>query len=150
LHKERKKKDQYRNCGNPLAHYDGTGSEILYQLESKIDMIICGAGTGGTIARIGRKIKENCPNCVVVGVDPEGSILAEPETLNKSDVVVYEVEGIGYDFIQTVLDRDIVDLWVKVNDSVAFPMARRLISEEGLLCGDKKENVQNIFVAFFS
>ncbi len=52
---------------------------------------------------IGRKIKEKCPSCIVVGVDPEGSILAQPETMNKSDVTTYEVEGIGYDFIPTVL-----------------------------------------------
>lgn len=127
--------DQYRNCGNPLAHYDGTGAEIVYQLDGKVDMVVVGAGTGGTVAGVGRKIKEKCPECVVIGVDPEGSVLAEPETLNKSDVVVYEVEGIGYDFLPTVLDRGVVDKWIKVNDRMALPMARRLISEEGLLCG---------------
>ena len=62
------------------------------------------AGTGGTAAGIGRKIKEKLPNCIVVGVDPEGSILAEPEEINKTDNTgFYEVEGIGYDFIPTVL-----------------------------------------------
>lgn len=127
--------DQYRNSGNPLAHYDGTGAEIIYQLDGKVDMIVLGAGTGGTIAGIGRKMKEECPKCVVVGVDPEGSILAQPEELNKSDVQMYEVEGIGYDFIPTVLDRSVVDKWMKSNDKMSLPMARRLISEEGFLCG---------------
>lgn len=127
--------NQYTNAGNPLAHYDGTGAEILYQLDGKVDMVVCGAGTGGTIAGVGRKMKENQPNCVVVGVDPEGSILAVPEKLNESDVTGYELEGIGYDFVPTVLDRDVVDKWMKVNDRMALPMARRLISEEGLLCG---------------
>ena len=62
------------------------------------------AGTGGTVAGIGRKIKEKVPNCQVVGVDPLGSILAQPEELNKLDGSgFYEVEGIGYDFIPTVL-----------------------------------------------
>lgn len=140
--------NQYTNASNPLAHYDGTASEILYQLDGKIDMIVCGAGTGGTVAGIGRKIKEKCPSCVVVGVDPEGSILAEPDSLNKSDFVgIYEVEGIGYDFIPTVLDRKVVDKWVKVNDALALPMARRLISEEGLLCGEK---FAKIFIHIFT
>ena len=71
-----------------------------------IDLILLkmSAGTGGTAAGIGRKIKEKLPNCIVVGVDPEGSILAEPEEINKTDNTgFYEVEGIGYDFIPTVL-----------------------------------------------
>ena len=56
---------------------------------------------------IGRKIKEKLPNCQVVGVDPEGSILALPEQLNQSDTSFYEVEGIGYDFIPTVLGESV-------------------------------------------
>lgn len=127
--------DQYRNPGNPLAHYDTTAEEILYQCDGKVDMVVLGAGTGGTVTGIGRKIKEKCPSCIVVGVDPEGSILAEPESLNKSDVTGYQVEGTGYDFIPTVLDRSVVDKWVKSNDKMSFKMARRMIKEEGLLCG---------------
>ena len=64
------------------------------------------AGTGGTATGIGRKIKEKIPNCQVVGVDPEGSILALPEEINKTENSgFYEVEGIGYDFIPTVLGK---------------------------------------------
>lgn len=77
---------QYRNPGNPLAHYDCTAEEILKQCGGKVDMVVAGAGTGGTVSGIGRKIKEKCPECIVVGVDPEGSILAQPEELNKTDV----------------------------------------------------------------
>ena len=98
-------------------------------------MVVLGAGTGGTVSGIGRKLKEKCPECIVVGVDPEGSILAQPECLNKTDVTYYDVEGTGYDFIPTVLDRSVVTEWVKSRDTDAFPMARRLIKEEGLLCG---------------
>ena len=67
-------------------------------------------------------MKEKCPDCIVVGVDPEGSILAQPEELNKTDVTGYEVEGTGYDFIPTVLDRSVVDIWKKTNDKDSFRM----------------------------
>ncbi|KAE8620893.1 hypothetical protein XENTR_v10004609 [Xenopus tropicalis] len=127
--------DQYRNASNPLAHYDSTAEEILQQCEGQLDMLVAGAGTGGTITGLARKLKEKCPNCKIVGVDPEGSILAEPEELNLTDKTGYEVEGIGYDFIPTVLDRTVVDEWYKSNDEESFFMSRALIREEGLLCG---------------
>lgn len=127
--------DQYENPGNPLAHYDGTGEEILRALDGHVDMVVGGAGTGGTITGVSRKLKEACPNCVIVAADPDGSILSVPESLNQSNVSFYEVEGIGYDFIPSVCHRDTVDVWIKTNDKVAFPLARRLISEEGILAG---------------
>ncbi|XP_040190135.1 cystathionine beta-synthase isoform X2 [Rana temporaria] len=127
--------DQYRNASNPLAHYDTTAEEILTQCDGQLDMIVAGAGTGGTITGLARKMKEKCPKCKVIGVDPEGSILAEPEKLNQTDKTGYEVEGIGYDFIPTVLDRSVVDEWYKSNDKESFSIARDLIREEGLLCG---------------
>lgn len=127
--------NQYRNAGNPLAHYDGTGAEIVEQLGGNVDMVVIGAGTGGTVTGIGRQIKQSCPTCQVIAADPEGSILAEPEELNRSNVSFYEVEGVGYDFIPTVLDRSVVDRWYKFNDRDSLPLARRLIRDEGLLCG---------------
>ncbi|EGD77032.1 cystathionine-beta-synthase [Salpingoeca rosetta] len=127
--------DQYSNPGNPLAHYDGTAEEILEACDGKIDMLVAGAGTGGTISGIARKLKEKVPGIQIVGVDPEGSILAQPEELNKTDVTGYQVEGIGYDFIPRVLDRNVIDKWVKTRDREAFRMSRRLIRSEGLLCG---------------
>lgn len=73
--------------------------------DGKIDMVVLGAGTGGTITGIARKIKEHCPNVVIVGVDPLGSTLAQPAELNQTDVTFYEVEGIGYDFVPTVCGK---------------------------------------------
>ncbi|CAJ0922012.1 unnamed protein product [Ranitomeya imitator] len=128
--------DQYRNASNPLAHYDSTAEEIIKQCDGRVEMVVVSAGTGGTITGLARKLKEKCPNCKVVGVDPEGSILAEPEELNQTEKTGYEVEGIGYDFIPTVLDRTVVDKWYKSNDEESFSMARALIKEEGLLCGE--------------
>jgi len=122
--------DQYGNPSNPAAHYEGTGQEILDDLDGKVDMVVIGAGTGGTITGVAKRLKEANPNCIIVGADPIGSILA-----GGTHIAPYKVEGIGYDFIPDVLDRDLVDRWVKTADRESFLLARRLIREEGLLCG---------------
>jgi len=128
--------DQYNNIDNPLAHYEGTAVEIFKQCDGKIDMFVAGAGTGGTIAGCGKYLKEKNPNLIVVGVDPHGSILAQPDSLNKEGAgAMYKVEGIGYDFIPNVCDRKYVDEWIKSEDKESFLMARQLIRLEGLLCG---------------
>ncbi len=128
--------DQYTNPSNPLAHYEGTAEEIWEQCDGKIDYIVMSAGTGGTITGTARRLKELNPNLIVVGVDPRGSLLAQPEHLNNEKLgQSYMVEGIGYDFIPDVLDRRVVDRWIKSDDHESFLTARRLIREEGLLCG---------------
>ncbi|CAB9514178.1 Cystathionine beta-synthase [Seminavis robusta] len=128
--------DQYSNLSNPLAHYEGTAEELLRQTGGKIDMLVAGAGTGGTISGIAKRLKEHNPNIQVIGVDPVGSILAEPETLNDNKrLEPYLVEGIGYDFIPNVCDRSLVDEWMKSNDKDSLVQMRALIRHEGLLCG---------------
>lgn len=97
--------DQYSNPSNPMAHYEGTGEEILQQTDERITAVIIAAGTGGTITGIGRKILERLPSCKIIAVDPFGSTLALPGEMNKTDVTSYKVEGIGYDFVPRVLDR---------------------------------------------
>lgn len=126
--------NQYENPYNPIAHYDTTAEEILYQCDGKVDMLVAGAGTGGTISGTARKLKEKCPDVQVVGIDPIGSILAQPAKLNVEGSG-YQVEGIGYDFIPTSLDRNVIDKWIKSTDKPSFEMARKLILEEGLLVG---------------
>ncbi|XP_066148975.1 cystathionine beta-synthase-like isoform X2 [Euwallacea fornicatus] len=127
--------DQFSNPGNPLAHYDSTAEEILHQCDHQVDALVLGAGTGGTLTGISRKFKEVSPTTLIVGVDPEGSVFALPHILNKTDVTFFEVEGLGYDFVPTSLDQKAADLWIKSNDQESLTMARRLIREEGILCG---------------
>ncbi len=122
--------DQYGNDSNPNAHYYGTGQEIVDDVEGDVDMVVIGVGTGGTLTGIAKKVKEVYPNAIIVGADPEGSLLAGPEEIKP-----YHVEGIGYDFIPDVLDRSLVDRWVKTNDTESFKLARELMKNEGLLVG---------------
>lgn len=137
--------NQYRAPGNPLAHYDGTAEELLITCNNRIDAIVVGAGTGGTISGIARKIKKRLPECKLIGVDPVGSILALPEELNETskEDTFYEVEGIGYDFIPTVLDRQLIDKWYKTEDKDSLKMSRELIRYEGLLVGGSSGSVMN-------
>jgi len=122
--------DQYGNPDNPLAHYHGTGKEIVEQTGGKLDFLVLTAGTGGTISGTARYVKEHVPGVKVIGVDPVGSILAGPGPIGS-----YKVEGIGYDFIPDVLDLKLVDEWVKTEDRESFLMARRLIRQEAMLVG---------------
>merc|ERR1719463_496691 len=94
--------DQYINAGNPLAHYDGTAEEIVEQTKGKLDYMIMSAGTGGTITGVAKKLKEKIPGIQIVAVDPHGSILAEPDSMNDGSkrtgqgrLTAYQVEGIA-------------------------------------------------------
>lgn len=128
--------DQYGNPSNPNAHYYGTAEEIWKQTGGSVDMLVAGVGTGGTLSGTAKRLKELNPNIIIVAVDPEGSILALPDSLNdKNRLQSYQVEGIGYDFVPDVLDRSLVDKWYKSNDNESLLMMRQLIREEGLLCG---------------
>jgi cystathionine beta-synthase len=128
--------DQYKNPANPLAHYEGTGAEILKQLNNEVHAVVIAAGTGGTLSGIARKVKDTVPSCKVIAIDPVGSILAQPDSLNDfKRLQAYQVEGIGYDFIPTVLDRSVVDEWVKIDDPEALQCARDLIRYEAMVCG---------------
>jgi cystathionine beta-synthase len=98
-------------------------------------MIVGSVGTGGTISGIGRKIKEQYPECLMVGADVRGSDMAQPESLNDHQEPYYEVGGVGHEFSPTMLDYSVIDKWVKVSDEDSFVMARKLIRDEGILCG---------------
>ncbi len=128
--------DQFKNPANPLAHYEGTGAEILEQMDGRIDYLVCSIGTGGSLTGMGRRIKEALPNCQIVAVDPVGSVMG-----GGTETSPYLVEGIGYDFIPDTYDPTLADRVVKTRDRESFAVARRLIKEEGLLVGGSSGSV---------
>jgi cystathionine beta-synthase len=127
--------NQYVNQANPDAHYKTTGPEIWEQTNGKVDVLVAGVGTGGTITGTGRYLKEMNPNVRVVAADPHGSILSSVFKGKKGAARPYKVEGIGEDFLPATLDMSVIDEFVEVSDRDAFLTARRLAREEGILAG---------------
>lgn len=122
--------NQYSNPDNPNAHYYGTAQEIVEDFGSNLDMIVVGVGTGGLINGVARRLKEENPCIQIIGVDPIGSILS-----GDHEAKPYHVEGIGHDFFPEVLDRSLIDSYIKTTDKDSFYMARQLMIKEGLLVG---------------
>jgi cystathionine beta-synthase len=123
--------NQYFNQENPKAHYETTGPEIWEQTEGRIDVLVAGVGTGGTITGAGRYLKEQKPDLLVVGADPEGSVFSAPDEEPRP----YLVEGIGEDFWPETFDPKVVDRYVRVSDRDSFRVARAITREEGILVG---------------
>ena len=121
--------NQYHNPVNPQTHYETTGPEIWRQTEGRLTAFVCGVGTGGTISGAGRYLKEQNPDVLVVGADPEGSLYSG-DTPRP-----YLVEGIGEDFLPSTFDPSVVDRYVRVSDRDSFLTARAITRREGILVG---------------
>jgi cystathionine beta-synthase len=121
--------NQYHNPVNPRTHYETTGPEIWEQTDGRLTAFVCGVGTGGTISGAGRYLKEQNPEVLVVGADPEGSLYSG-DTPRP-----YLVEGIGEDFYPSTFDPSVVDRYVRVSDRDSFLTARAITRQEGILVG---------------
>lgn len=121
---------QFSNAANAQAHYETTGPEIWEDTDGKVDIFVCGVGTGGTITGTGRYLKEKNPDVKVVAVEPADSPL-----LSQGWAASHKIQGIGANFVPELLDRGIYDDVMVVESQEAFAAARDLVRTEGLLAG---------------
>jgi len=122
--------DQFNNVKNIEAHYYTTGKEIVDNL-NKIDCFVSGIGTGGTLIGTGKRIKENFPNAKIVALEPDAlPILSKGITIGS-----HKIEGIGDDFIPSIVDKNLIDKVITINDEDAINMARILAKKLGLGVG---------------
>ncbi|MBX7080685.1 MAG: cysteine synthase family protein [Nannocystaceae bacterium] len=127
---------QFDNPANVRVHEQTTAQEILEQTGGRVGAFVAGAGTGGTISGVGRRLKAQVPGVRIVLADPVGSALADwVETGRLGPDGSYLVEGIGGSEVPANLHRDVLDAAERIDDAESFAIARRLIREEGLLVG---------------
>ena len=122
--------DQFSNPANPEVHRRTTGPEILAALDGRIDALVAGVGTGGTITGVGEVLREHNPKCRIVAVEPAGSAV-----LSGGQPGPHRIQGIGAGFVPAVLNRELLDEVIAVSDELAITLARRAAREEGVLAG---------------
>jgi cystathionine beta-synthase len=128
--------NQFENPANPATHEQSTGPEIWYQMEQRLDAVVCGVGSGGTLTGLGRYFSKVAPHVKMVLADPKGSILAP--YVNEGIMIEpgsWLVEGIGEDFIPKNCELGFVKHAYTVTDSESIAAARELLKREGIICG---------------
>ena len=121
---------QFDNYDNALAHYKTTGPEIYRDTDGQVDIFIAGIGTGGTITGTGRYLKEKNPNIKVIAVEPAASPL-----LSEGKVRPHAIQGIGPNFVPSILDKEILDEIITVENETAIHTAKQFASKEGISVG---------------
>lgn len=121
---------QFVNPANPKAHYLTTGPEIWNDTDGKVDILVAGVGTGGTLSGTGKYLKEKNPNIKVIAVEPETS-----PVLSKGVSGSHKIQGIGAGFVPDTLDTSVYDEIITVNNEVCFSTAKELGVTEGVLVG---------------
>lgn len=121
---------QFENMSNPQAHYLTTGPEIFNDTCGKVDILVCGVGTGGTITGVSKYLKEQNDKIKVVAIEPSTSAVLSGEEKGS-----HGIQGIGAGFIPNVLDTDAYDEIIKVSDSDAMKYMKLLAKREGILVG---------------
>ena len=121
---------QFANSANPTAHRTTTALEIWDDTDGKVDMLVAGVGTGGTITGVSEVLKEKKPGFKTVAVEPEASPI-----LSGGQPGPHKIQGIGAGFVPAILNTGIIDEIVQVSNEKALETARRVIREEGILCG---------------
>ena len=133
------KANQYDNPSNAQAHYETTGPELWEQTGGKVDHLVVGVGTGGTICGTARYLKEKNPRLKVWGIDTYGSVfkkLKETGEFDKNEIYPYITEGIGEDFVPANVDLDLIDHFEKVTDRDAARYTRKIVRDEGIFVGN--------------
>jgi len=121
---------QFANPANPKIHRDSTAEEIWADTEGKIDILVAGVGTGGTISGCGQVLKKYNPNIRIVAVEPE-----ESPVISGGAPGAHKIQGIGAGFIPDNLDRSVIDEVIKISSDTAIAQARQCATQEGILCG---------------